>query len=87
MKIKDKIACMLIANGLFPLEAEEVIKRYVASAEAKPMAGRMNDDESEYPPQVVIAVWIGAQRHALEWIDENVPKHWARPLFTGELDK
>lgn len=85
MKISDKMLELLINNGLFPQDAEEILKRYISSDEAKPMACRMNDDESSYPPQALAAVWLGIQHHALEWIDENVPEHWARPIFAGEV--
>ncbi|MDB5260376.1 MAG: hypothetical protein JWN37_607 [Candidatus Nomurabacteria bacterium] len=81
MKIKDKMAKALFDRGLFEEQAEAVLKQYVESDLGKEMANRMEDDESDYPPTMMTIVGMGVKQTALEWIDANCPKHWARPLF------
>ena len=34
-----------------------------------------------YPDSMLSAVWFGVCRTAVEWIDENKPKHFARSMF------
>lgn len=45
------------------------------------MAGRWNDNISDYPPIMTKAIWISAKRIALQWIDTNKPQAWFRPIF------
>lgn len=81
MTIREKVAGMLFERGLFESEAQAVIEKYVASEIGKEMSGRMDDGVEDYPESVITVTWMGIKRMALEWIDENCPMHWARPLF------
>ena len=82
MTIREKLQKELEDCGLFPDQATEVIDRYVTSEMGAPMCSRMNDNPADYPGQVIAATWIGIKVTALSWIDETIPEHWARPMFT-----
>jgi hypothetical protein len=81
MKIRDRLQKKLEENMLFPQEATEVLARYENSDVGESMRGRMDDDESGYPLQLMAVVWTGIKHMAVEWIDENKPKHFARSMF------
>lgn len=83
MKIREKLVKSLHDRGLFETEAKGVIKLYEDSPLGEAMKGRMDDDESDYPPQIFIGTWMGVCKIAVQWIDENKPEHWARPLFAN----
>jgi len=42
------------------------------------MKSRWDDDEAEYPPQLLAGPVMAAKRRAVEWIDANAPQHFAR---------
>jgi len=81
MKIREKFLKNLQNMGLFGSEAKGVLELYEKSSMGEPMKGRMGDDESDYPSQVIATTWIGISASAVEWIDKNKPQHWARPMF------
>ena len=51
------------------------------------MEGRWNDRASDYPPIMLNVLMVGVNAAALRWIDDNMPRHWARPLFTPDPEK
>ncbi len=81
MRIREKAMKALSERGMFDTQAVEIIEKYLNSPLGEMMKDRFDDDESNYPPQMFVGVWIGLKQTALEWIDEKKPKHWARPMF------
>jgi hypothetical protein len=79
-----KLRAMLCDNGMFDKDADAILERVIA-ADVKDtggsMANRWGTDASGYPPQLMVALLISTKAHAVEWIDEKVPQHWARPMF------
>jgi len=80
-----KLRTTLYDHGLFEEQADAILARVMEKSE--PMAGRWNDPVDAYPPFMINVLWMGVKPEAVRWIDENMPLHWARPMFTGELDK
>ena len=81
MTLQEKAVKMLVDHGMWEKEAIAIIESYLNSQYGKAMKGRMNDDESGYPPNFFIPVWMGVKRVALEWINANKPMHFARAMF------
>jgi len=81
MTIREKLEKELFNNGLFEDQATAIIDKYAESELGKPMANRMNEDAEGYPDSVLTATWMAVKKIATDWIDENCPQHWARPMF------
>ena len=81
MTIGEKLSKMLDDRGLFPKQTEAILKNYVDGPLGAEMRSRLNDSVEDYPPVLLTVCWMGLQKTALDWIDENCPQHWARPMF------
>ncbi len=77
----------LTDNGLWPQEAIAVVYTAKKAMEAE-MDGqrRWNDDIEGYPKPFWGVMMLTLNRRAVEYIDANKPMHFARPMFTGELN-
>ncbi len=81
MKIRDKMLKELQEHGLSEEQAAKVMESFESNSLGEPMKGRMDDNEKDYPPAILTATWMSVKLTALNWIDENSPRHWARPMF------
>ena len=81
MTFEEKIKGLLVSNGMFDYMADEVMERIKADEAHQSMQGRWKDDVDGYPTQLFSVVWEIAKHHALEYIDENLPLAWFRPMF------
>ena len=81
MTIRKKLERALESNGLFQDQAVAVVQHFESSPAGEPMKGRLDEDETAYPPQLFGVLWISVQQAAVEWIDANKPQHWARAVF------
>jgi hypothetical protein len=85
--IEQKIKQKLVDGGISPDEADEVMNRVktdVTNKQMKQMEGRWKDDIESYPSQLLGGLLVIAKRHALEYIDEKMPKAWFRGMFEPE---
>lgn len=83
MTFEEKIKELLVGNGMFPHQSDEVMERIKTDEAHKSMKRRWTDSVDDYPPQMIQIVWLIAKQHALEYIDENLPKAWFRPMFAS----
>lgn len=83
MTFEEKIKETLVSNGMFDHMADDVMGRIKADEALKSMEMRWDDDVDEYPLQIFQIVLISAKVHALEYIDETIPKAWFRPKFAS----
>lgn len=81
MKLREKALKALWGHGFIEDQAVKVLDLYLNSPHTEEVRRRIDDEESDYPPQFFIAIWSGLKRTALDWIDTNAPNHWARPLL------
>lgn len=81
MTIQQCLTDYLAKRGLWPNEAAEVVKALAASSPA--MAGRWEEEVSGYPESLMGVLVLSLRQCALDWIDANEPKHFARAAFTG----
>ena len=79
--IEEKLKQMLIDKGLFEDMAEEIMQQVKADDINAVMTNRWGEPVEGYPGSVLAVLWISTRDTALEWIDENLPNAWFRPLF------
>jgi hypothetical protein len=83
--IYTRLRTELYNNGLFEQEADAILSSLV-SQQDHPMFARWNDTATGYPAEMLGLLWMDAKASALEWIDKNKPLHWARPMFTPDVE-
>ena len=74
----------LTNRGLWPQEAEAVIAAAKADKANEAISDRWNDSTDDYHSLFTDLLNLALDSSALEWIDANKPKHFARPIFAGE---
>lgn len=87
----------LTDRGLWPKEAMLVAE--IAASSNEVIGGSIDPDSNEivggifdrsqegYPPAMSAIIAISLDREALEYIDANKPKHFARPMFLSERER
>jgi hypothetical protein len=70
-----------VNRGMFPDQAAAVIAAVISDPVSAAMADRWNDDTSVYPVQMMAVIALNIDRHALAWIDTNLPHAFFRPMF------
>jgi hypothetical protein len=86
MTISEFVTKHLTDKGLWPDEATTVIvlmKERSGLEEDR----RWRDDLSGYPEAFKAVLMITANSCALQYIDEQKPQHWARPMFLSESER
>ena len=78
--IEQKLTQRLVDNGLFEDMAEKIMQQIKADDNGT-MQGRWGDSIEDYPDIMLAVLWVTVRDTALEWIDENLPNAWFRPLF------
>lgn len=84
MTIWEKFKGMLIERGMTSVHAAKVMALVEADVANKAMLGRWNDNTEGYTKELFLVLWFSVKQHAREWIDENLPLAWYRPLFEEE---
>ena len=82
MNIETKIKSMLEEHGMWGKGVDAVMSK--AKDEIPDM--NWNDNISGYPLPLIAVIWLTTKRLALQWIDENLPRAWYRPMFVSESD-
>lgn len=86
MSIKEFLQTYLVENGLFPDQAKQVVTMTENAEENAAMVGRWDDPVVEYPAPLRAVVIMCARRQAVKWIEDNMPLHWAKPMFEGSAE-
>jgi hypothetical protein len=81
MTIQEKMTRLLEDNGLSPDQAQAVIQLAIADKSLKFMKTRWDDECGGYPSPLFAVVWKSIKYMAVEWMDANMPKHFARSMF------
>ena len=71
--------------GMFESQIDAVLQRVKADKSVN--AIHWSSPKDEYPSVLFSLLMMTIAGHALEWIDENMPLAWYRPIFaeiTGE---
>jgi len=83
MTIREVLEKRLCEHGMWPDEAKQVLKNAETHATCEAMKGRWDEQESGYPGFMLRVLWVSVTKIAVEWIDANKPKHFARSILTG----
>ena len=81
MTIRQMLEDKLVNHGLWPDEAKKVMEAVAAHPASESMQGRWDSESDGYPAQLIPVLWIGVKTRAVEWIDVNKPKHFARAIL------
>ena len=88
MTFEEKIRTLLIDHGLWPEQAKAVMEVIKKSEITKAMVShRWGDDIEGYPAPVLMVLWMSSKSIALEWIDENCPQAFFRPMFLTPAER
>jgi hypothetical protein len=79
--VEETLTEMLVAHGLFPAQAKEIMTALKSRPGQEPMKERWEDLATGYPKALMTALWLWSRCEAVKWIDKNAPQHWARPTF------
>jgi hypothetical protein len=82
MTFKEDLLGYLTSNGMFDSDALSVFEAMKADPANAPMSDRWNDSTDNYPAAMRAILHLAANRAALAFIDEHLPKAWFRPMFT-----
>lgn len=78
----------MTSRGMFPEQAEEIISLYIEQNRAPQMQDIWYRSVDKYPREVLVVLWLDVKDFAAEWIRDNLPMAWFRPMFeysTAEL--
>jgi len=84
MKTRDWIAEQLASKGLWPKEAEKVIETMINGGNCPELVAIFGKDIGDYDEKFKVGAMLTAKAETLAWLDENEPKHFARPEFMTE---
>jgi len=77
--VKEIALKHLVKNGMFANDANAVLKAY--QDRTPEMDGRWDDFADSDPFQLIVCLKIGINSVALEYIEENIPNAWFKPIF------
>lgn len=83
MNVEQKFIKMLMNKGMFESQAKEVM------LVAKPKINVLIEDYNitwespshQYPDVVFNVLFMDVENTALQWIEDNVPMAWYKPMF------
>lgn len=81
MTFKEAMIKAMTSRGMFETQAIDVIANYIEKNKDKPMMDRWHEDVSGYPDALQATLWMGVKSYASEWISDNAPEAWFRPMF------
>ncbi len=84
MTFNELVLNYLEKNCMAKSQAQSVIKMMKESKASEDMERRWNDNVEDYPVVMQKVIIMTLRRTAVDWIDENLPQAWFRPLFAVE---
>lgn len=81
MTIKEKLQQMIYERGVFERYAAHVLDNYVDN---KALVEVYHKPWSDYPPQFHAVAWLTTMNVVIDWMDAEMPMHFARSLFDAE---
>ncbi len=79
MTTREKFEKMLEERGMFPEQAKAVMKKAIPIVD---YAFTWDSPANEYPEPIYNVVFeTSIKEIALDWIEDNIPMAWYRPMF------
>lgn len=82
MNFYDFFINELVQRGMFDNQAKSVMDKVMANNPH--MEGRWSEKTTGYPENLTNIIWLSVEQEALEFIKENCPQAWFRPMFDRE---
>ncbi len=80
--IEQEIRDLLFSCGIVSENAADcIVESARANVANEAMQEKWQDRAADYPSMLIDALWLSTKHHALEWILENAPQAWYRPMF------
>lgn len=79
--IEQKILEMIEERGMMADEARTVLAHIKDTESQVSMKGVWYRKAEDYPLSFLTALWMNVEREVLDWIDDNIPLAWYRPMF------
>lgn len=79
--LESAIKSLLVANGMSEGDANKVFA--LVHSQITSMEGRWLEPVDSYPESIFNLTWNQSKEIALEWIDQNKPKAFYRPMFVA----
>jgi hypothetical protein len=87
MTFAEKAKEMLTERGMTEFQADAVLERVKADPANEVMQDRWEHSITHYGEAELRTLWYTVRTNAVEWMDENCPRAWFRPMFAGESDQ
>ena len=86
MLLREKFEAMLIENGMSNNQAKEVMVKAMVNLNTMFTDYNIswNRSADEYPSVVHNVIFNGIKKIALDWIEENKPMAWFKPMFENK---
>ncbi|MFZ2310449.1 MAG: hypothetical protein WAW11_02805 [Patescibacteria group bacterium] len=83
MTTREKLIKMLVDNGMFESQAKKVLEIAIPKIEEATSNHDFTWDRpaEEYPESLYEIMWICVKATAKDWLAENAPQAWFRPMF------
>ncbi len=81
MTTREKLESILQSRGLFPQQAKEVMDICVNDEQLNSSHISWNQPSEGYPDSLYSVLMMRIGEITLEWIDQNNPLAWFRPMF------
>ncbi len=81
MTIEQYIRDYLSKRMLFDNDIDKIIAIMKQDPANEPMKDRWNDSVDGYPAAIIQLAVFSAKNAALQWMDSECPKHFARLMF------
>lgn len=85
MTIEEKIRQRLDERGVWGDHQDAIVEASKQSVKLEAMKDRWQEDVDGHFSATIAATWLSVCYVALDWIDENLPQAFFRPLIAGEL--
>jgi hypothetical protein len=83
MTTAQKFIQMLMADGMFESQAEQVMEQAKPQLDSviKGYSFTWDSLADEYPEVIYTVLYSSIKPIALAWIEENAPQAWFKPMF------
>jgi hypothetical protein len=88
MTVEEKIRQLLEEHGvIWKDHRDAILEASKQSTQLEVMKDRWEDDVDGHFGTTIFGTWLAVCNVALDWIDENLPQAFFRPLIAGEIKK
>lgn len=84
MTVKETLHNKMIEHGLFEGMSNKVLDRMIADEAHKSLTESFNEAWDGYPVEFQALTWYSVFVAVIEWMDEEMPSHFARGMFEIE---